>query len=195
MRFPSWKMNRFPGIYYVGKSPALTVAANGIPQSILNPFVWLRNREKHHPADCPHSPLWSLEWNPADVKPAGNHYPDFPWWSYHQRQCTVFLCTDCNDLPLWLFIGFGSAITLQANITALAARRCVTPTHKLKLILSEQIASFFAWLFRCNRTSGLSSLYFEAGFSGKNRANAADFFFRISDRRFHWKFLWEVLGK
>ena len=40
------------------------------------------------------------------------------------------------------FIGFGSAISLQANITALAARRCVTPTHKLKLVLSEQIASF-----------------------------------------------------
>ena len=40
------------------------------------------------------------------------------------------------------FIGFGSVITLQANLTALAARRCITPTHKLKLILSEQIASF-----------------------------------------------------
>ena len=40
------------------------------------------------------------------------------------------------------FIGFGSAITLQANLTALAARRSVTPTHKLKLILSEQISSF-----------------------------------------------------
>lgn len=40
------------------------------------------------------------------------------------------------------FIGFGSAVSLQANITALAARRCVTPTHKLKLVLSEQIASF-----------------------------------------------------
>ena len=40
------------------------------------------------------------------------------------------------------FIGFGSAITLQANLTPLAARRSVTPTHKLKLILSEQISSF-----------------------------------------------------
>ena len=40
------------------------------------------------------------------------------------------------------FIGFSAAITLQANLTALAARRCVTPTHKLKLILSEQITSF-----------------------------------------------------
>ena len=45
------------------------------------------------------------------------------------------------------FIGFGSAITLQANLTALAARRCVTPTHKLKLILSEQIASFLLGYF------------------------------------------------
>ena len=41
------------------------------------------------------------------------------------------------------FIGFGAAISLQANLTALAVRRCVTPTHKLKLVLSEQIVSFF----------------------------------------------------
>lgn len=30
----------------------------------------------------------------------------------------------------------------QANITPLAARRCVTPTHKLKLILTDQLTSF-----------------------------------------------------
>lgn len=40
------------------------------------------------------------------------------------------------------FIGFGAAVTLQANLTPLAARRCVTPTHKLKLIVSEMLASF-----------------------------------------------------
>ena len=40
------------------------------------------------------------------------------------------------------FIGFGSAIGIQANITPLAARRCVTPTHKLKLILTDQLTSF-----------------------------------------------------
>ena len=45
------------------------------------------------------------------------------------------------------FIGFGSAVSLQANITALAARRCVTPTHKLKLILSEQISAFLLGYF------------------------------------------------
>ena len=40
------------------------------------------------------------------------------------------------------FIGFGAAVSLQANLTALAARRCVTPTHKLKLVFSELISSF-----------------------------------------------------
>mgnify|MGYP007124999749 CR=1 FL=1 len=47
------------------------------------------------------------------------------------------------------FIGFGSAIGIQANITPLAARRCVTPTHKLKLILTDQLTSFFSGL--CGR--------------------------------------------
>ena len=40
------------------------------------------------------------------------------------------------------FIGFGTAIRLQANISALGARRCVTPTHKLKVILSEFVVAF-----------------------------------------------------
>ena len=52
------------------------------------------------------------------------------------------ICRRAERSPEGCFIGFGSAITLQANLTALAARRCITPTHKLKLILSEQIASF-----------------------------------------------------
>ncbi len=40
------------------------------------------------------------------------------------------------------FIGFSTAIRLQANISALGARRCVTPTHKLKVILSEFVVAF-----------------------------------------------------
>ena len=44
------------------------------------------------------------------------------------------------------FIGFGTAIRLQANISALGARRCVTPTHKLKVILSEFLVAFIIHL-------------------------------------------------
>ncbi len=40
--------------------------------------------------------------------------------------------------------GFKSIVAIQANITVLAARRCVTPTHKLKLIVSDMLASIIA---------------------------------------------------
>ena len=36
--------------------------------------------------------------------------------------------------------GIKSIVAIQANITVLAARRCVTPTHKLKLIVSDMSA-------------------------------------------------------
>ena len=40
------------------------------------------------------------------------------------------------------FIGMDAAFSIQANLTALAARRCVTPTHKLKLVLTEMLSCF-----------------------------------------------------
>lgn len=40
------------------------------------------------------------------------------------------------------YIGQYAAMRLQANISPLGARRCITPTHKMKLILSELISSF-----------------------------------------------------
>ncbi len=39
--------------------------------------------------------------------------------------------------------GLRSIVAIQANITVLAARRCVTPTHKMKLIISDMLASLF----------------------------------------------------
>ena len=40
------------------------------------------------------------------------------------------------------FIGLGSAMWLQANLSTLAARQCVSPVHRLKMILTELISSF-----------------------------------------------------
>ena len=45
------------------------------------------------------------------------------------------------------FIGLQAALSLQANLMPLAARRCVTPVHKLKLILAEMISSFVLHFF------------------------------------------------
>ncbi len=45
------------------------------------------------------------------------------------------------------FIGLGTALCLQANLTSLAARRCVTPTKKRILIFSEMCSAFILHFF------------------------------------------------
>lgn len=136
------------GIYYVGKAPSLTVAANGIPQSILQSVLTsyetgkstIRQIVRTHP-----SGLWKgiqkmlNQQEPITLVSLGGHTIN--------GTVQFFYALIAMTCLYGCFIGFGSAITLQANITALAARRCVTPTHKLKLILSEQIASFLLGYF------------------------------------------------
>ena len=136
------------GIYYVGKAPSLTVAANEIPQSILQSVLTsyetgkstIRQIVRTHP-----SGLWK------GIQKMLNQQEPIIQVSLggHTINGTVqfFYALIAMTCLYGCFIGFGSAITLQANITALAARRCVTPTHKLKLILSEQIASFLLGYF------------------------------------------------
>ncbi len=41
------------------------------------------------------------------------------------------------------FVGMGSAFWLQANVTDLAARQCVSPVHRMTMILTEMLTSFF----------------------------------------------------
>ena len=136
------------GIYQVRSSPSHTVASNGIPQSILQSILsgyetgksTIRNIVRTHP-----SGLWdgiqqmlNQQETLTEVSLGGQTINGSAQFFYALIAMTcLYGC----------FIGFGSAITLQANLTALAARRCVTPTHKLKLILSEQIASFLLGYF------------------------------------------------
>lgn len=40
------------------------------------------------------------------------------------------------------FLGIIPAFNLQANLTALAARRCIAPTHKLKMIVVDMFGTF-----------------------------------------------------
>lgn len=51
-----------------------------------------------------------------------------------------FALVAMNCLFGYMF-GLKSIMAIQANITVLAARRCVTPTNKLKLIISDILAS------------------------------------------------------
>ena len=136
------------GIYVVGETPYLTVSASGIPQSILQSVLssyetgktTIRTIVRTHP-----SGLW------AGIRQMLNRQKLLTEVSLGGRtingNAQFFYALIAMACLYGCFIGFGSAVSLQANITALAARRCVTPTHKLKLILSEQISAFLLGYF------------------------------------------------
>ena len=109
---------KISGIYYEQAIPGLTLNGQGIPESILQ------------------SVLESYENNLHTLQTILKKHPSGLLSALRQM-------SDTKDLVREVSLG-GKTIdgNSQANLTALAARRCITPTHKLKLILSEQIASF-----------------------------------------------------
>ena len=124
-------------------TPSLTVNAHGIPESILqsilenynNSLHTIQNILKEHPSGILNglSQMADTRDLVQELSLGGKTIDGNSQFFYALiAMACLYGC----------FIGFGAAITLQANLTALAARRCVTPTHKLKLILSEQITSF-----------------------------------------------------
>ena len=131
------------GIYYVGAEPTLTVASNGIEESILQSVLYsyenarstVRNMLKIHPEGIFDGLRAMLrQQNSVQELSLGGRTID--------GNVQFFYALIAMGCLYGCFIGVGTAIRLQANLTALAARRCVTPTHKLKLILSELISSF-----------------------------------------------------
>ncbi|MDO5336155.1 MAG: ABC transporter permease [Eubacteriales bacterium] len=131
------------GIFYVSENPSLAVGGNGISESILQSVLesYLNGKQtlmrvmKEHPEGM----LQAAE--------QMNSYEEAVWQTSLGGRTTdgnsqFFYALVAMACMYGVFIGFGSAITLQANITPLAARRSITPTHKLALILSEMLSSF-----------------------------------------------------
>lgn len=137
------KNKKISGIYYDQLVPSLTVNSHGIPESILQSILESYNNSlytiqtilKEHPSGILNG-LSQMANNKELIQELSLGGKTIDGNSQFFYALIAMACL------YGCFIGFGSAITLQANLTALAARRCVTPTHKLKLILSEQIASF-----------------------------------------------------
>ena len=135
--------HKISGIFYTGQTPSLTVSKNGMEESILQSLLESYQNGKQT--------LTTI----AAIHPEGMEQAVLQMSDYSDLVQQVSLgrkTTDGNAQFFYAliamaclygaFIGFGAAVTLQANLTPLAARRCVTPTHKLKLIVSEMLASF-----------------------------------------------------
>lgn len=137
------KEKKVSGIYYATDTPSLTVGGSGMEESILQSILdsyingkqTMENIAKSHPEGlrAAAAQLKNYHGMVREVSLGGKSTNGNAQFFYALiGMACIYGC----------FIGFGSALFLQANLTALAARRCVTPTYKLKLILSELTVSF-----------------------------------------------------
>lgn len=131
------------GIFYVGENIRLVVGENGIPQSILQSLLEsyengkqiLKRISEEHP-----------EGLPAAIRQMSQHESSVQQVSLGGKttngNAQFFYALIAMACLYGAFIGFGAVEGIQADLQPLAARRCVTPTRKLALILTEMSTSF-----------------------------------------------------
>ena len=131
------------GIFYVGSDVRLTVSGNGFPESILQSVLAsyqsgeeaVKDIARLHPEGMQDALEKMKEYDTAvnQVSLGGTMI---------DGNVQIFYALIGMACLYGCFIRFGCALWLQANLTALAARRCVAPVHRLKLILTEFGAGF-----------------------------------------------------
>ncbi len=136
------------GIFYVRDTPSLTVAKNGLNESILTSVLNSYNQNADmfrkiamtHPENLP-AAIEALEdyrettsevsLNGGDLNPNVQYF----------FALIAYACLS------GAFLGVQSSEDGQANISALGARRSITPTHKLTLIMIDMAVLFIVHFF------------------------------------------------
>lgn len=136
------------GIFYVRDTPSLTVAKNGLNESILTSVLNSYNQNADmfrkiamtHPENLP-AAIEALEdyrettsevsLNGGDLNPNVQYF----------FALIAYACLS------GAFLGVQSSEDGQANISALGARRSITPTHKLTLIMIDMAVLFTVHFF------------------------------------------------
>lgn len=131
------------GIYFVGETPTLKVAGSGISESILESLLESFQNGKQ-------TLLLVAEKHPEGIQKAIEQMDAYEelveqvslGGTTTNSNAQFFYALIAMACLYGAFIGMDAAFSIQANLTALAVRRCVTPTHKLKLILTEMLSCF-----------------------------------------------------
>ena len=130
------------GIFYSGEDPSLTVSGSGFPQSILQMILENIRRESRR---------WRCGAAPSGRNggSSGSHVglwrrsgAGFPGRKDNDGTAQFFYALLGMACLYGCFIGYNSAMELQANLTPLAARRCAGPVNRLSLVLTETLVSF-----------------------------------------------------
>ena len=134
---------KIDGIYETGTTHSLTVTKSTINTSILQTLLETYQRNEHM--------IMEIAANrPAGLSAALEEIAD-----YKSMTEKIDMSGNAQDtaMPYFLaligmaclygcFLGLGCPINMQANLSALGARRSITPTHRLKLIIADMLATF-----------------------------------------------------
>lgn len=135
------------GIFYCHRRPSLTVAGLGISQSILKSLMDAYDKNEamltavaqEHPENFPKAMAAIEQWQETteDVDVKGKTL---------DPNITYFFALIAYACLSGAFLGVQSSLDSQADLSALGARRSVTPTHKLRLVLVDMVVLFFIHL-------------------------------------------------
>ena len=136
------KSNKIDAIVTIKEDVSLTVSGEDINQSIVRIIFdqykqisdTITNVAKLNPEKIPEVLTTMYSSIQANIETTLNSHDNLDTMTWY-----FFALVSMNCLFGCLF-GLKSIMSIQANITVLAARRCVTPTHKLKLIVSDMLA-------------------------------------------------------
>ena len=137
------KNRKIDGIFYGGETPYLEVGRSGMAQSIMQSLLesYLNGKNtmetvaKVHPENLVQASKAVSEYQELvqNVSLGGKTTNSNAGFFYALiGMACLYGC----------FMGMGSACWLQANVTPLAARQCVSPVHRLTMIITEVLTSF-----------------------------------------------------
>lgn len=138
------RADEIEGIFYAGQKPELTVAKSGLEQSILKNILdtYLKNTgmietiQRTHPEGLESGLEALADWQgmTEEISVGGRTL---------DSNITYFFALIAFAALSGIYLGIKDCCDSQANLSALGARRCITPTHKMKLILVSFLVLFF----------------------------------------------------
>lgn len=136
------------GIYYAKETPSLTVGKSDINESILTSLLNTYNQNAAMFQDIAVN-------HPERLMDAVNAINDYDTMIEEQAlngqtlnpNVTYFFTLIAYACLSGAFLGVQNSLTNQANLSALGARRSVTPTHKLMLITVDMLVLILIHFF------------------------------------------------
>ena len=155
------------GIFYAGREPGLTVAKSGMEQSILKTLLdtYQKNAEmiktvvKEHPETIEAAALALEDWKETTEELSVGGRTLDPNISY-------FFALIAYAALSGMYLGIKECCQSQANLSALGARKSITPTHKLKLILNSFLILTAIQFFNVMVLTGIVQFVFHIDLGG-----------------------------